>query len=81
MAMHASSWPDHFICDTSPAPDLTLFHHVEFGSNLSDKLPLACSLPAHPGQLGIHPLLLLKAHRPVLPGMQQILTSLGPIVI
>lgn len=37
----ASSWLDHFICDTSLAPDLSLFRHLDFGSNHS---PLACSL-------------------------------------
>ena len=40
----ASSWLDHFICDTSFAPDLSLFHRLDFGSNLSDHSPLACSL-------------------------------------
>ena len=40
----ASSWPDHFICDTSLAPDRSLFRRVDFGSNLSDHSPLACSL-------------------------------------
>ena len=40
----ASSWPDHFICDTSLAPDLSLFCQVDFGSNLSDHSPLACFL-------------------------------------
>ena len=39
----ASSWPDHFICDTF-APDLSLFRRVDFGSNLSDHSPLACCL-------------------------------------
>ena len=40
----ASSWPDHFICDTSLAPDFSLFCHTDFGSNLSDHLLLACML-------------------------------------
>ena len=29
------SWPDHFLCDTSLAPNLSLFHLVDSGSNLS----------------------------------------------
>ena len=40
----AHSWPDHFLCDTSLSPDLSVFHVVDSGSNLSDHLPLACSL-------------------------------------
>ena len=76
----ASSWPDHFICDTSLAPDLSLFRRVDFGSNLSDHSALACSLQV---DLSVHPppLLLLSPQKPVLPGMLQILTSLGPTVI
>ena len=36
--------PPGFICDTSLAPDLSLFCRLDFGSNLSDHSPLACSL-------------------------------------
>ena len=32
----ASSWLDHFICDTSLAPDFSLFCRLDFGSNLTD---------------------------------------------
>jgi len=30
----AHSWPDHFLCDTSLSPDLSVFHVVDSGSNL-----------------------------------------------
>ena len=76
----ASSWPDHFICDLYLSCSWSIIRHVDFGSNLSDHSPLACSLQA---DLSVTPppLLLLISQKPVLPGMMQILTSLGPIVI
>ena len=40
----AHSWPDRFLCDTFLAPDLSVFHVVDSGSNLSDHIPLAGSL-------------------------------------
>ena len=40
----ASSWPDHFLCDSSLAHFLSQFSRFEFGSNLSDHFPLLCSL-------------------------------------
>ena len=40
----AYSWPDHFLCDNCLAPDLSVFHVVDSGSNLSDQIPLAGSL-------------------------------------
>ncbi len=39
-----SSWPDHFLCDRQLAGQLSCISRVDFGSNLSDHSPLACSL-------------------------------------
>ena len=39
-----SSWPDHFLCDSSFCPRLTQFCCLDYGSNLSDHSPLSCSL-------------------------------------
>ena len=59
----ASSWPDHFICDTSLAHDLSLFRRVDFGSNLSDHSLLACSLQVDLSVTPL-PLLLLNPKNP-----------------
>ena len=39
----SASWPDHFICGTSLAPDLSLFRRVDFSFNLSDHSLLSSS--------------------------------------
>ena len=39
-----TSWPDHFLRDTSLCSDLSAFGCSDFGANLSDHLPLSCSL-------------------------------------
>ena len=39
-----TSWPDHFLCDSSLCSDLSAFGCSDFGANLSDHLPLSCSL-------------------------------------
>ena len=38
-----SSWPDHYLCDSSLICDLSHFQRFDFGSNLSDHSPLLCS--------------------------------------
>ncbi len=40
----ASSWLDHFLCDSSLASGLSQFRRFDFGSNLSDHCPLLCAL-------------------------------------
>ncbi len=40
----ASSWPDHYLCDSSLASSLSSFQRFDFGSNLSDHSPLICSI-------------------------------------
>ncbi len=42
--MCASSWPDHYLCDSSLASNLSNFQRFDFGSKLSDHSPLICSL-------------------------------------
>ena len=38
------SWPDHFLCDSLLRHHLTQFDCLDYGSNLSDNLPLSCTL-------------------------------------
>ena len=40
----AFSWPDHFLCDSAFCSHLSLFRCLDRGSNLSDHVPLSCSL-------------------------------------
>ena len=41
-----TSWIDYMyiLCDPALCPDLSLFNSSDFGSNLSDHLPLSCML-------------------------------------